>query len=251
MRGQAPGAQYVCKSCRHQEKVDPQALLDQILGVAGDASPALPGAPLSVAIASKGNWVGAGWGWCTRRPRRAPGAQWLIKTMPPDAASNENAVAMFLREVEVTRQLKHPNIVELLHHGHAKGTFYSCSGSSTAWISGKVPRVQGRQDRAERGGAHHDGRSCGAWARPQRGAEGQGCRWGQQDLCRTVHRDLKPANVFLARNNRIWTPKVADFGLAKSFESAGPTKITVLGQLCGTPRYWPREEITTTNTWCR
>jgi serine/threonine protein kinase len=38
--------------------------------------------------------------------------------------------------------------------------------------------------------------------------------------------------------------KVADFGLAKSFEAAGLSDMTTAGQLCGTPLYWPREQIT-------
>jgi serine/threonine-protein kinase len=50
-----------------------------------------------------------------------------------------------------------------------------------------------------------------------------------------IHRDLKPANVML---NSDGTLKLTDFGLARSVESL---KMTVHGQLLGTPRYMPSE----------
>ena len=113
VRGQAPGAQYVCESCRRQEKVDPQALLDRILGVAGHASPALPGAPSIRGYRIERELGRGGMGVVYKATAKSTGRTVAIKTMLPDVASNENAVATFLREVEVTRQVKHPNIVEL------------------------------------------------------------------------------------------------------------------------------------------
>jgi serine/threonine protein kinase len=59
-----------------------------------------------------------------------------------------------------------------------------------------------------------------------------------------VHRDIKPQNILLADQDKRWIPKVADFGLSKSFESAGLTDMTQPGQVAGTPVYWPREQIT-------
>jgi serine/threonine protein kinase len=50
--------------------------------------------------------------------------------------------------------------------------------------------------------------------------------------------------VLLGRNKGRLTAKVSDFGLAKSFESAGMTDMTNAGDICGTPIYWPREQIT-------
>ena len=34
-----------------------------------------------------------------------------------------------------------------------------------------------------------------------------------------IHRDLKPANILMELHNGVWTPKVADFGLAKALGS--------------------------------
>ncbi len=58
-----------------------------------------------------------------------------------------------------------------------------------------------------------------------------------------VHRDLKPSNILLsfAQNNVI--AKLSDFGLAKSFEKAGLSGLTLTGNYAGTPYFIPREQL--------
>lgn len=57
-----------------------------------------------------------------------------------------------------------------------------------------------------------------------------------------VHRDLKPSNVFLTRDG----VKLLDFGLARSFDYADATNLTITaaGVVTGTPRYMAPEQWT-------
>ena len=58
-----------------------------------------------------------------------------------------------------------------------------------------------------------------------------------------VHRDFKPGNIFLSDTSAHPVAKVADFGLAKSFETAGLTGMTRTGNAAGTPMFMPRQQI--------
>lgn len=59
-----------------------------------------------------------------------------------------------------------------------------------------------------------------------------------------VHRDLKPQNLLLQQAERGWMVRIADFGLAKSFEQAGLSGMTATGTAAGTPGFMPREQLT-------
>lgn len=54
-----------------------------------------------------------------------------------------------------------------------------------------------------------------------------------------VHRDLTPANVLIAADE---TPKISDFGLAKSLAQEASTDLS--GSFLGTPRYMAPEQVT-------
>ncbi len=54
-----------------------------------------------------------------------------------------------------------------------------------------------------------------------------------------VHRDLKPQNILLSRG----AVRLSDFGLAKSFQRAGLSGMSMAGGFAGTPVFMPREQI--------
>jgi serine/threonine protein kinase/Flp pilus assembly protein TadD len=56
-----------------------------------------------------------------------------------------------------------------------------------------------------------------------------------------VHRDIKPANLIITREPRI---KVADFGLVRILSLSTSEKISVFGEIIGTPQYMAPEQAT-------
>ena len=139
---------------------------------------------------------------------------------------DDGAQELFLREIEVTRALRHPNIVALLDFGRHEGRMYFaleyCAGGSAEALRGATaggcpcrPRCASRSTRSR--------------ASPPRTRPG------------FVHRDLKPDNVLLAEDG---TARLADFGLAKSFQQAGLSGMTATGAVAGTFQFMPREQLT-------
>ena len=166
-----------------------------------------------------------------------------IKAMLPNRQVSFNNFRTFHREIEVTRQLKHTNIVELIDTGSVKGSYYCV----LEFVDGMDLRALTK---------NYNGRiplqnlapimlgALSGLASAHRAKILAGGKNTSRSYIGIVHRDLKPENILLQRDgeNR-WTPKIADFGLAKSFESAGLSDMTMDG-VCGTPIYWPREQLT-------
>jgi serine/threonine-protein kinase len=58
-----------------------------------------------------------------------------------------------------------------------------------------------------------------------------------------VHRDLKPSNILLVRMGSNLTALIADFGLAKNFQRAGLSGMTMSGACSGTLPFMPPEQV--------
>ncbi len=157
---------------------------------------------------------------------RNGGAHIALKLMLPQAQVDESAQEIFLREIDVTRALRHPNIVALHDFGKHEGSFFFaleyCAGGSADELVRRrgaplgLPTVLRLASEALEGlaAAHEAG---------------------------FVHRDIKPDNVLLAKDG---TAKLADFGLAKSFQQAGLSGMTATGTVAGTFYFMPREQLT-------
>ncbi len=151
---------------------------------------------------------------------------------------DEAAQEIFIREIEVTRALRHPNIVALLDFGRHERRFYFaleyCAGGSAEALrrrhGGRLPlstTLRIAVDTLQGLAAAH--------------AAG------------FVHRDLKPDNVLLDGTG---AARLADFGLAKSFQQAGLSGMTATGTVAGTYQFMAREQLTsyrqarpTTDVW--
>ncbi len=156
--------------------------------------------------------------------REKDGARVAIKVMLPRVAAEKAAVAQFLREMEVTAKLQHPNIVRVFDMGQEGGIFYFvmeyCSGGSV-WDfihkqGGRLPLAIAKPIMLDalKGLAH---------------AHQQGF----------VHRDLKPQNILLSGGSA----RISDFGMAKNFQQAGLSGMSLTGTYAGTPLFMPREQF--------
>lgn len=148
-----------------------------------------------------------------------------VKLMLSRAQADAKAIQQFKREMQVIAGLRHPNIVRFFDSGSDQGTFFFvmeyCDGGSLADVAkargGTIPpdvlmpwALQALEGLAA---AHKEG---------------------------FVHRDIKPHNILLHRNRA----KISDFGLAKNFQKAGLSGMSMTGNYAGTPVFMPPEQIT-------
>jgi serine/threonine protein kinase len=133
--------------------------------------------------------------------------------------AGEADLTRFRKEAEAVARLHHPNVVQIYEVGDHNGLPYL----SLEYCAG------GSLERKLRGTPMPPGEAAAlveALARAMQAAHDKGI----------VHRDLKPANVLLAEDG---TPKVSDFGLAKTLGEAGQT---ATGAVLGTPSYMAPEQ---------
>jgi pSer/pThr/pTyr-binding forkhead associated (FHA) protein len=217
--------EFICNAC----KTDPTRITRHLLELseAGDENlVALQGYTI-VRELGRG---GMGAVYLARHGRT--GEQVALKVMLPRIAADENAKQMFLREVESTRALHHPNVVWLRDAGCSQGIFFFtleyCDGGSLDQlvrhgrplaVGEAAPLILEALDGLEY--AHNVFGS------------GKGL----------VHRDLKPHNLFLSGSHPSRVCKVGDYGLAKAFDTAGLSGLTRSGAVLGTPVFMPRQQV--------
>ncbi|GAB4241456.1 MAG: hypothetical protein OHK005_04470 [Candidatus Methylacidiphilales bacterium] len=195
----APGTEILCPYCNHQfvvTKMFGDYHLEKLLGEGGMGS-------VYKALDTKLN-----------RPV-------AIKVLKAGLSTDTKFITNFLREVEITAGLNHPNIVQVYAFGEHNGQYYLVMeyiGQHTLdaeiqmrkrlpedqVISIAIGVASGLQFALEKGGL--------------------------------IHRDIKPGNILLASGG---TPKIVDFGLALTPETAEESS----GEIWGTPYYVSPERL--------
>jgi tetratricopeptide (TPR) repeat protein/tRNA A-37 threonylcarbamoyl transferase component Bud32 len=149
-----------------------------------------------------------------------------IKIVRPEVAI-AIGIDRFIREIQLTARLQHPNIAQLLD----SGVMYTTDGTSVPWYA--MPYLDGdslrtRLAREQQLSIEDALRITEAVASALLAAHRQGI----------VHRDVKPENVLFADAGVY----VVDFGIAKALVDTGSERLTGTGLSIGTPAYMSPEQ---------
>jgi serine/threonine-protein kinase len=144
-----------------------------------------------------------------------------VKVLKPELAAILGA-ERFLKEIEVTANLQHANILALYDSGEADTFLYYVM----PFIEGES--LRDRLDREKQLGVDEAVEVVKGVASALHYAHEHGI----------VHRDIKPENIMLQSGQ----PLVADFGIALALSAAGGTRLTETGLSLGTPHYMSPEQ---------
>ncbi|QDU88611.1 Serine/threonine-protein kinase StkP [Pirellulimonas nuda] len=145
-----------------------------------------------------------------------------LKVLRSQAACNPSEQNRFVREITVLQKLNHPNIVRHIDCGIDHDQIYSVMEYIDALtLKHSLAKLHVLSWR-------NAARIAGQVALGLAHAHDRG----------VIHRDLKPANLFLSSGGMV---KIGDFGLARDTKLHA---LTLHGQVLGTPRYIPPEQVT-------
>jgi serine/threonine-protein kinase len=159
--------------------------------------------------------------------RESDGVEVAVKLVVP-AMAGDRLVERFLREADILRCLDHPGIVRFLDLGKAGDALFFVMEYVRGGDLRDVFQQQGRL----------------------------GLRVAVRIVCPVlaaleyahqsgfVHRDVKPSNVLLEdRGGGKRAARLADFGLGRVYGASRLSKLTMMGEVGGTPAYMPPEQI--------
>src|SRR6184192_4743596 len=146
-----------------------------------------------------------------------------LKVLRPELAASVGA-ERFLREIQVTAHLTHPNILPLLDSGRADDFLYYV----TPYVEGES--LRNRLDR--------EGQLPIAEALRLAAAVADALHYAHRH--QIVHRDIKPENILLEEGQAV----VADFGIARALQAAEGGNLTETGVTLGTATYMSPEQAT-------
>lgn len=149
-----------------------------------------------------------------------------LKTIIPEFAGSAQDVQRFLREAEILKSLQHLNVVGFLDMGASGDHMYFAMEYIHGVDASRLARTQGPLS---------PGHAVKIAVQLLQGLE-----YAHQ--AGFVHRDIKPANVLLCAQTGL--VKVADFGLARTYQNSCISGLTLTGQFGGTLAFMAPEQLT-------
>lgn len=154
-----------------------------------------------------------------------------LKTLRPELNDDPQFLGRFRREVQLARQVTHPNICRVFDVGHQQRQGQMLAFFTMELLEGETLaaflRRRGRLDMAE--------------AQPI--VEQMAAGLNALHLRGIVHRDFKPSNVLLTRMpNSSTRAVITDFGLARAIGQT-TSDISRTGNMLGTPDYMSPEQL--------
>jgi tetratricopeptide (TPR) repeat protein len=165
------------------------------------------------------------------------GGRLAVKTLHPSIAGDERALARFKREVQLARQVTHPNVCRLFELFYHRRELTRRSGDRDAGLAFLTMELLRGETLAER--LARQGRMTTAEALPLACQLAQGL--AAAHAAGVVHRDFKTGNVILVPASGGTRAVITDFGLARS--STAPSSLTGTGTLVGSPAYMSPEQV--------
>jgi eukaryotic-like serine/threonine-protein kinase len=219
---------YICQACRQSMKVDPAQILRDMLADEQKQPAAKDGFPVIAGYQIRKRIGVGGFGAVYLAERESDKTKVAIKIMLARVAVDEDARRKFAQEINLLKGLSHKHVVTVLDSGSAGSAFYFvmefCPGGSVADYMETTGGVLKPSTALPIMRQALDGLAF---------AHGRGI----------VHRDLKPSNILLSGTPASPLAKIADLGLAKNFEKAGFSGMTVTGAYAGTPLFMPKEQL--------
>jgi eukaryotic-like serine/threonine-protein kinase len=150
--------------------------------------------------------------------------RFAIKLLSPGVATSAEALARFRREGEITSELGHPNIVEVID--------FNFTPEGAPYIVMELLIGESLSERLQRGPLTLEPAAAilRQTAAALEAAHGRGI----------IHRDLKPQNIFICHRPDGEVVKVVDFGISKVLGSQ--SVMTGAHSILGTPSYMSPEQ---------
>lgn len=164
---------------------------------------------------------------CRLNEPRPEQALVALKVIQPAVTGSKKQRDLFLREVQILKELQHPHIIGFRDAGEQEHCFffameYLPGMDLMTWVQQHGPMPVplaarlGSQLLQALAYAHAKG---------------------------FVHRDIKPANVLKHATAEPAIVKLADFGLARVYHASQLSGLTMAGDMAGSPAFMPPEQI--------